>query len=231
MAPDCRLVKVRQKSLPGNPGRDSPTTFQKSDITQEGALDKHLTNNDGISQDLSNSTTMEKTMEQAKNIKLLILDVDGVMSDGAIFIDENGLQHRRFDIKDGMGTVILPMMGIEVAIITSRKSGAVRFRAKELRVKRYYEGIKKKTEAYEEIKADMGIEDSEVCYMGDDLVDLSMMKRVGLPVSVADGVAEVKEAAAYITEAKGGHGAVREVAEMILKAQGKWEKILEKVGG
>ena len=169
-------------------------------------------------------------MEHAKNIKLLILDVDGVMSDGGIYMDENGLQHRRFDIKDGLGTVVLPMMGVEVAIITSKKSGAVRFRAKELRIKRFYEGIKKKTEAFEEIKADMGIEDHEVCYMGDDLVDLSMMKRVGLPVSVADGVAEVKEAAAYITQAKGGYGAVREVAEMILKAQGKWEKILEKVG-
>ena len=170
-------------------------------------------------------------MEQAKDIKLLILDVDGVMSDGGLYIDENGLQHRRFDIKDGLGTVALPMVGIEVAIITARKSGAVRFRAKELRIKRYYEGIKKKTEAYEEIKADMGIEDHEVCYVGDDLVDLSMMKRVGLPICVADGVAEVKEAAAYITKAKGGHGAVREVAEMLMKAQGKWEKILEKVGG
>lgn len=170
-------------------------------------------------------------MEQAKAIKLVILDVDGVMSDGALYIDENGLQHRRFDIKDGMGTVILPMMGIEVAIITSRKSGAVRFRAKELRIERYYEGIRKKTEAYEEIKADMGIEDHEVCYVGDDLVDISMMRRVGLPVSVADGVAEVKEAAVYITKAKGGHGAVREVAELILKTQGKWEKILAKIGG
>jgi len=170
-------------------------------------------------------------MEQAKNIKLVILDVDGVMTDGSLYLDENGLQQRRFDIKDGMGTVVMQMLGIEVAIITSRRSGAVRVRAEELRIKRYYEGIKKKTEAYEEIKADMGIEDHEVCYVGDDLVDLSMMKRVGLPVCVADGVFEVKEAATYITDAKGGHGAVREVAELILKTQGKWEKVLEKVGG
>lgn len=169
-------------------------------------------------------------MEQAKGIKLVILDVDGVMSDGGLYMDENGLQHRRFDIKDGMGSVVLQMLGIEVAIITSRKSGAVRHRAEELRIKRYYEGVKKKTVAYEEIKADMGIEDHEVCYVGDDLVDLSMMKRVGLPVCVADGVKEAKEAAVYITQAKGGYGAVREVAEMILKTQGKWEKVLEKLG-
>ncbi len=169
-------------------------------------------------------------MEQANNIKLVILDVDGVMSDGGLYIDENGLQHRRFDIKDGMGTVVMQMLGIEVAIITSRRSGAVRARAEELKIKRFYEGVKKKTEAFEEIKADMGIEDDEVCYVGDDLVDLSMMKRVGLPIAVADAVQEAKEVAKYVTEARGGYGAVREVAELILKAQGKWEKVLEKIG-
>ena len=169
-------------------------------------------------------------MELAKNIKLVILDVDGVMTDGSLYLDENGLQQRRFDIKDGMGTVILPMMGIEVAIITARRSACVRHRAEELRIKHYYEGIKKKTEAFEEIKSKMDIQDNEVCYVGDDLVDLSMMKRVGLPICVADGVPEAKALAAYITQAKGGHGAVREVAEMILKSQGKWEKILEKIG-
>ena len=169
-------------------------------------------------------------MEEAKKIKLVILDVDGVMSDGGLYMDENGLQQRRFDIKDGMGTVILPMLGIEVAIITSRKSGAVRARAEELKVKRYYEGIRKKTEAYAEIKADMGIEDDEVCYVGDDLVDLSMMKIVGLPIAVADAVPEAIDLAKYVTKARGGHGAVREVAEMILKAQDKWEKVLAKLG-
>jgi len=169
-------------------------------------------------------------MEEAKKIKLVILDVDGVMSDGGLYMDENGLQQRRFDIKDGMGTVILPMLGIEVAIITSRRSGAVRARAEELKVKRYYEGIRKKTEAYAEIKTDMGIDDDEVCYVGDDLVDLSMMKIVGLPIAVADAVPEAIDLAKYVTKARGGHGAVREVAEMILKAQDKWEKVLAKLG-
>ncbi|RZI43744.1 phenylphosphate carboxylase subunit delta [Herbaspirillum sp. HC18] len=168
-------------------------------------------------------------MENAKYIKLVILDVDGVMTDGRIVIDDNGVESRNFDIKDGMGVVVLMMSGVEVAIITSKKSGAVRHRAEELKIKRFYEGIKKKTEAYEDILKDMAITDAEVAYVGDDLVDLSMMKRVGLPIAVGDAVDDVKKCAAYVTKARGGYGAVREVAEMILKSQEKWEKVLSKV--
>jgi 3-deoxy-D-manno-octulosonate 8-phosphate phosphatase (KDO 8-P phosphatase) len=168
-------------------------------------------------------------MDKAKDIKLVILDVDGVMSDGRIVIDDNGVEQRNFDIKDGFAVVALQMSGIDVAIITSKKSGAVRHRAEELKIKHFHEGIKKKTEPYELILKELAISDSQVAYVGDDLVDLSMMKRVGLPVAVADAVPEVKDAAAYVTKARGGYGAVREVAEMILKTQGKWEKILSKV--
>ncbi|MCF8151795.1 MAG: phenylphosphate carboxylase subunit delta [Burkholderiaceae bacterium] len=168
-------------------------------------------------------------MEKAKDIKLVILDVDGVMTDGRIVIDDNGVESRNFDIKDGMGVVVLMMSGVEVAIITSKKSGAVRHRAEELKIKRFHEGIKKKTEPYEEMLKEMGITDAQVAYVGDDLVDLSMMKRVGLPIAVGDAVADVKQHAAYVTKARGGYGAVREVAEMILKAQDKWDKILSKI--
>ena len=168
-------------------------------------------------------------MEKAKDIKLVILDVDGVMTDGRIVIDDNGVETRNFDIKDGMGVVVLMMSGVEVAIITSKKSGAVRHRAEELKIKRFYEGIRKKTEPYEEMLKEMGITDAQVAYVGDDLVDLSMMKRVGLPIAVGDAVEDVKKHAAYVTEARGGYGAVREVAEMILKAQDKWDKILSKI--
>jgi len=168
-------------------------------------------------------------MEKAKDVKLVILDVDGVMTDGRIVIDDNGLEQRNFDIKDGFGVVALQMTGVEVAIITSKKSGSVRHRAEELKIKRFHEGIRKKTEPYEQILAEMGITDAQVAYVGDDLVDLAMMKRVGLPVAVADAVDEVREAAAYVTRARGGHGAVREAAEMILKAQGKWDAILSKI--
>ena len=168
-------------------------------------------------------------MDKAKDVKLVILDVDGVMTDGRIVIDDNGLEQRNFDIKDGFGVVALQMTGVEVAIITSKKSGSVRHRAEELKIKRFHEGIRKKTEPYEQILAEMGITDAQVAYVGDDLVDLAMMKRVGLPIAVADAVDEVREAAAYVTRARGGHGAVREAAEMILKAQGKWDAILSKI--
>ncbi|CAI07884.1 phenylphosphate carboxylase subunit delta [Aromatoleum aromaticum] len=168
-------------------------------------------------------------MEQAKNIKLVILDVDGVMTDGRIVINDEGIESRNFDIKDGMGVIVLQLCGIDVAIITSKKSGAVRHRAEELKIKRFHEGIKKKTEPYAQMLEEMNISDAEVCYVGDDLVDLSMMKRVGLAVAVGDAVADVKEAATYVTTARGGHGAVREVAELILKAQGKWDAVLAKI--
>jgi HAD superfamily hydrolase (TIGR01662 family) len=107
-------------------------------------------------------------MEQAKDIKLVILDVDGVMTDGRIVIDDNGVESRNFDIKDGMGVVVLMMSGVEVAIITSKKSGAVRHRAEELKIKRFHEGIKKKTEPYEEMLKEMGITDAQVAYVGDE---------------------------------------------------------------
>lgn len=169
-------------------------------------------------------------MDKAKHIKLVILDVDGVMTDGRIVIDDNGVETRNFDIKDGMGVIVLAMSGIEVAIITSKKSGAVRHRAEELKIKRFYEGIRKKVEPYEEMLKELNITDAEVAYVGDDLVDLSMMKRVGLPIAVGDAVEDVKRCAAYVTQARGGHGAVREVAELILQAQEKWGSILSKVG-
>jgi 3-deoxy-D-manno-octulosonate 8-phosphate phosphatase (KDO 8-P phosphatase) len=169
-------------------------------------------------------------MERAKDVKLVILDVDGVMTDGRIVIDDNGVESRNFDIKDGLGVVALQMCGVECAIITSKSSVAVRHRAEELKIKRLYQGIRKKTEPYEAMLAEIGLSDAQVAYVGDDLVDLSMMKRVGFPVAVADAVDEVREAAVYVTKAPGGRGAVREVAELILKAQDKWQMILSKIG-
>ncbi len=168
--------------------------------------------------------------EIAARIKLVILDVDGVMTDGSIIIHDDGSETRIFDIKDGLGTVALQMLGVEVAIITSKKSGAVARRAEELRIKRFHEGVRKKVPVYEQMLEEMGITDEEVCYVGDDLNDLGMMKRVGLPVAVADAVPEIKAVARYVTKAPGGRGAVREVAELILKAQGKWEALLAKIG-
>ena len=169
-------------------------------------------------------------MEQAANIKLLILDVDGVMTDGRVIISDNGVETRNFDIKDGLGVVALQMSGIQVAIITSKKSPAVAARAQELKIERFYEGVRKKTEVYNTLLAELGLTDAQAGYVGDDLMDLGLMKRVGFAVAVADAVPEVRQAAHYVTQARGGYGAVRETAELILKAQGKWDAVLSKVG-
>jgi 3-deoxy-D-manno-octulosonate 8-phosphate phosphatase (KDO 8-P phosphatase) len=167
--------------------------------------------------------------ERAAAVKLVILDVDGVMTDGLIIIDDHGVETRHFDIKDGFGTVAMQLSGIEVAIITSKESPVVAHRARELKIGRLHQGVRRKTEVYETILQDMGIRDEEVCYVGDDVIDLGLMRRAGLAVAVADAVEEVKAVAHHVTAAPGGRGAVREVAELILKAQGKWEAILEKV--
>ena len=171
---------------------------------------------------------MNEVKERAKKIKLVILDVDGVMTDGQIVLDGER-EIRAFDIKDGLGTLALQMLGVETAIMTSLKSPVVAQRARELRIKRFYEGVRNKAALYQEVCQDMRIADEEVCYVGDDLMDLGIMKRVGLAVAVADAVDEIKKVAHYITQAPGGHGAVREVAELILKAQDKWEALLEKI--
>ncbi|MCK0513165.1 KdsC family phosphatase [Aromatoleum buckelii] len=169
-------------------------------------------------------------MEAANNVRLVILDIDGVMTDGRVIHHDDGSESRNFDIKDGLGVVALQMTGIEVGVITKGKSAAVRNRAEELKIKHYYEGAKKKTDVYDTLLEKLNIDDSQVAYVGDDLVDLGMMKRVGFSCAVADAVEEVKQVAGYVTKARGGYGAVREVAELILKAQGKWDLLLEKIG-
>lgn len=168
-------------------------------------------------------------MERAKNIKLVILDVDGVMTDGRVIIDDNGINYRNFDIKDGFATLALQMSGIPVAIITTSTSNVVAHRAKELRIEKYFPGSKNKLEVYKNLIQEMGLADENVCYVGDDLVDLALLKRVGLAVAVGDAVDEVKEQAHYVTTKPGGRGAVREVAEIILKTQGKWDGIMSKL--
>ena len=168
-------------------------------------------------------------MERAKNIKLVILDVDGVMTDGRIVTDDNGVNYRNFHIRDGFGTLALGMSGIPVAIITTGKSEAVAHRAKELRIEKYFPGSKDKLSVYNNLLQEMDITDQNVCYVGDDLVDLPIMRRVGFAVAVADAADDVREQAHYVTTEKGGRGAVREVAELILKSQGLWDKVLSKV--
>jgi 3-deoxy-D-manno-octulosonate 8-phosphate phosphatase (KDO 8-P phosphatase) len=165
-----------------------------------------------------------------KNIKIVIIDVDGVLTDGAIYIDSSGYETKAFHVLDGTGISYLHRAGIKTAIISGRNSAAVNHRAKELGIEDVYQGTKNKIDAYKKILEKHALRDEEVCYIGDDLIDLPILCRVGLPVAVANASPIVKHHALYVTKTKGGSGAVREVAEKILKFQEKWDFIMERYG-
>jgi 3-deoxy-D-manno-octulosonate 8-phosphate phosphatase (KDO 8-P phosphatase) len=164
--------------------------------------------------------------ERAKNIRLLILDVDGVLTDGRLYFDAKGEALKVFHVRDGHGIKMLQKAGIEVAFLSGRRSDAAYHRAKELGVNRFHEGLRDKVAVLEEIMAAMKIDAAAVAAVGDELVDLPLMRRVGLGVAVADAAPEVKAAAHLVTNLPGGQGAVREVCDLLLKAQGKWEGIV-----
>ena len=165
--------------------------------------------------------------EVIQKIRLLALDVDGVLTDGKIIWTGNGEEIRHFHVHDGTGLYMLKRLGYERALISGKKSKAVEKRAKELGFDHIYLGISNKVEILDLLVQATGLSYEQVCYMGDDLMDLGVMNLVGFPVSVANGVPEVKKAAKYITQNTGGHGAVREVVELILKTQGRWQEILD----
>ena len=162
------------------------------------------------------------TEDWATRIKLLILDVDGVMTDGRLILDARGEEIKRFHVRDGYAIKRLLNAGIDVVIITGRKSKAVEYRAKELGIQEVYQGVKEKGSLCREVVARKNLIKDEVCCMGDDLPDLPMFTEAGVSVAVADAASEVRNAASHVTEQKGGHGAVREVCEWILKAQQNW---------
>lgn len=163
----------------------------------------------------------------AKNIKLLILDVDGVLTDGGITLDNEGNEFKAFHVRDGHGIKMLEKTGIKVAIITGRHSKVVERRAHELGITEVYQRCHIKSVAYEHLIEKTGIADKEVAYIGDDIVDIPILRRVGLSVAVADATEETKAEAALITINNGGRGAVREVCELILKASGKWRELMD----
>jgi 3-deoxy-D-manno-octulosonate 8-phosphate phosphatase (KDO 8-P phosphatase) len=168
----------------------------------------------------------EDIIERARKVKLLVLDCDGVLTDGRILLLADGYEAKYFDVRDGHAMVMADRAGIHTAIISGRESAAVRARALELKVAHLYEKAWSKKEPYEEVLAYEGVTDEEVCYVGDDVVDIPLMRRAGLAVAVADAVDEAKEYAHYITAKGGGRGAVREVIELILKSQGKWDELM-----
>ena len=158
----------------------------------------------------------------ATRIRLLILDVDGVMTDGRVILNARGEEIKRFHVRDGYGIKRLLAAGIDVVIITGRKSKAVEHRAKELGIQEVYQGVNEKGSICKEVMARKNLIKDQVCCMGDDLPDLPMFTRAGVSVAVADAAVEVRSAASLVTDQKGGQGAVREVCEWILKAQQIW---------
>jgi 3-deoxy-D-manno-octulosonate 8-phosphate phosphatase (KDO 8-P phosphatase) len=158
-----------------------------------------------------------------KKIKVVAMDVDGVLTDGRIIIDSKGVETKNFDVQDGFGIVFLKKCGIKTAILSARKSKVVTHRAKDLKIDKVYMGACPKLNAYESMLKEFKVLDEEVCFIGDDLADLGVMYRCGVSVAVANAVSEVKQIADYVTVRQGGRGAVREIVELILQAQGYWD--------
>ena len=160
-------------------------------------------------------------------VRMMIFDVDGVLTDGRVIYMDDGSEIKEFDVQDGHGIKLLQRAGIEVALISGRACRAVEHRALGLGIDRVYQGSKVKTEPYEQLLAETGLKEHETGFMGDDLIDIPVMRRAGFAVAVPNGAPHIFPYAHYITRASGGRGAVREVCEMILQVQGLWESVME----
>jgi len=174
-----------------------------------------------------NNTVTQELVARAKRIKLLLLDVDGVLTDGRIIYDSRGHDMKFFDVHDGMGVYLLKKKGVPTVLITAKGSRAIKPRARDMQVAEVFADISSKTKALEKILKKYQVTLEEICFMGDDLVDLCLMKQVGLAVAVFNAAPEIKQSAHYITLKHGGRGAVREAAELILKAKGLWQEAVK----
>jgi len=155
------------------------------------------------------------------------MDVDGVLTDGTIRLDHKGREIKVFNVLDSFGIAVFNKTGYSTAIITAKSSGAVTERMKELKINVVYQDAYPKHIAYQRMLKDLKVKDSEVCYMGDDLPDICILKKVGFAVAVKNAVKEVKRSSDYITKNVGGSGAAREVVELIMKTQNKWKKLVD----
>ena len=163
-----------------------------------------------------------------KRIKLLLLDVDGVLTDGGIIYNDNGAETKVFNVKDGLGIRLLMEAGIHLGIVTGRRSNALYSRCKDLGINIIYDGVRNKIDVLDALLDQTDVSAEEVAFIGDDLPDLALMKIIGLSIAVGDAHKTILDNADMVTSAKGGHGAVREACEAILKAKGLWGNILER---
>lgn len=171
---------------------------------------------------------MTSLKEKAKKVEIFLLDVDGVLTDGRIVYGPSDMELKFFDVKDGHGIKLLQRAGVKVGIITGRSSSVVSRRASELGIEMVYQSQHDKVLALEKILQETGSLAENVAYVGDDIVDVPIMRRVGFSASVSDAVKEAREVADYVSRSPGGRGAVREIIELILRHKGEWEKITEK---
>jgi 3-deoxy-D-manno-octulosonate 8-phosphate phosphatase (KDO 8-P phosphatase) len=164
-----------------------------------------------------------------KQISLLLLDVDGVLTTGQVIYNDSGEETKVFDVRDGLGIRLLMEAGIKVGIITGRRSMALVHRCNNLGIPLLKDGIRDKAAALENILKETGLPASQTAFLGDDLPDLPVMRRVGVPIAVGDAHDMVKQVAAWTTRARGGRGAVREISERILKARGEWDALIQRL--
>ncbi len=162
-----------------------------------------------------------------KTVKMLLLDVDGVLTRGDIIYDDSGRENKAFNVKDGLGIRLLAQAGIDIGIVTARRSKALTVRCRDLGIERIYDGVSNKGAVLDLILSENRVKAKDIAFIGDDLPDLSLMRRIGVPIATADAHETVRAMCRMTTTAKGGSGAVREVCERILKSQGLWEDILK----
>lgn len=175
-----------------------------------------------------NRSIDQEMVEKIKPISYLILDVDGVMTDGKIIIDDLGNESKQFHVRDGHGLKLLMRVGIDVILLTGRTSKVVEHRARELGIQEVHQGSKDKIDVLKKIVSGRDIAAEQIAYIGDDVVDIPVFRQVGFAVAVADASEDAKKAADYITVNGGGKGAVREICELILKVQGKWNDVMSR---
>jgi 3-deoxy-D-manno-octulosonate 8-phosphate phosphatase (KDO 8-P phosphatase) len=170
---------------------------------------------------------MQAIIEKAKSIRLFILDVDGVLTPGIIYYGSQGMEMKGFHIHDGLGIKLLQKTGVQVAIISAKKSEPVARRLQDLNIEHAYLGQEEKLPAYEELKQKLQLNDNQIGYMGDDLPDLPLLRRTGLAITVPGAPEIIRQHTDFITKNKGGKGAVREACEFIMKAQGQYQSVIQ----
>jgi 3-deoxy-D-manno-octulosonate 8-phosphate phosphatase (KDO 8-P phosphatase) len=167
-----------------------------------------------------------KVQAKAASVRLLLFDVDGVLTDGVVLMHSDGSESKSFHIRDGAALVWAQRAGLSVGLLSARSSGATTHRAAQLGIRIVAQGVGNKAAAYEAIRRQSGLDDEAVAFMGDDLLDLPVLTRVGLSAAPADGAAEVRAQVDWVSQSPGGRGAVRELIELVLRAQGRWDEVV-----